>query len=73
MNVNFRVENATQIKKWNNDRFQSESKNPQNYHVYKKCHIFNTSIYTKYLGSIIDDSVIICNKVIEVTKTSNIF
>ena len=41
--------------------------------MYGKCYIFNTSTYTcksgTYLGSIIDNSVIMFHEIIEVKKT----
>ena len=71
------VENATQIKSGITIDFKVSPKIRENIMCIKKCHICNTSTYTcesgKYLGSIIDDSVIMFDEIIEVTKTSNIF
>ena len=58
--------------KWNNDKCRSECKNPKE-HVCKKDYALYPAICTwvnhKYSGSIIDSSLIICDKVIEETKT----
>ena len=52
---------------WNNDKYQCECKNPE------KKHIWNPATCTcendKYSGSIIDNSVITCDRIIEATKT----
>ena len=58
--------------KWNNDKCRSECKNPKE-HVCKKDYALYPATCTwvndKYSGSIIDSSLIICDKVIEETKT----
>ena len=61
--------NSNQI--WNNGKYQCECKNPKK-HVCKKNYIWNPSTYAcengKYAGSIIVDSVITCDEIIETIK-----
>ena len=49
-----------------------ECKNKKEYHVFEKGYIWNPATCScendKYAGSIIDDSVVICNEIIDTTK-----
>ena len=57
---------------WNNDKCQYECKNRRKHYACEKDYIWNLSTCTckndKYLGSMIVDSVVICDEVIELTK-----
>ena len=57
----------------NNDKCQCENKNLRKHHVCKKDYIWNLATcsckISKYLASIIDDSNITCDEIIEETKT----
>ena len=59
--------------KWNNNKCRWECKNPRKHHVCENNYIWNPSICTckngKYLGTIISDSAIMRDEIIEVTKT----
>ena len=60
--------------KWNNHKCWCQCKNPRKYRVYEKDYIWNHATcnwwYGKYvLLSIIDNSVIACDEIIEETKT----
>ena len=59
--------------KGNKDICWYECKNPRNYHVCGRDYIWNPitcgSENGKYFGSIIGHSVIMCDEIIEVTKT----
>ena len=59
--------------KWNNDKCRCESKDWKEHNVRDKDYIWNpvtcSCKHGKYLGSIIDDSVIACNEIIEETVT----
>ena len=61
--------------KWNNNKRRCECKNPKEHNVFKKEYIWNPATYSckngKYLGSIIDDSVITCDEIIKTTKISS--
>ena len=61
------------IQKWNNDKCCCECINTKEQHVCEKDYIWNTATCncenSKCLASIIDDSVITCNEIIEKTKT----
>ena len=64
--------NCNLNQKWNIDKCLCQGKNPKEHHVSKKFK-WNPAICScengKYLGSIIDNSVIRCNDFIETTKT----
>ena len=59
--------------KWNNSKFQCQCKNLKEHHVCKKDYIWSPATCSckndKYLASTIDDSVIMCDEIIEETKT----
>ena len=57
--------------KWNNVQFQCGCKNLKEHHVCEKDYFCNpaTRNCENYLGSIIDDSVITCDEIIDTTKT----
>ena len=59
--------------KWNNDKCRCECKNLKEHHLCKKNYIWNPARYSCkysiYLASIIDDSVITCDEIIENIKT----
>ena len=59
--------------KWNNSKCWCDCKNLKEYHVCEKVYIWNPATCTfengKYLESIIDNSVITCDKIIEATQT----
>ena len=62
--------NSNQI--WNTDKCRCECKNPRK-NVFKEGYIWNPAICTcengRYAKSIIDDSVITCDEITEMTKT----
>ena len=64
------VKNSNQ--KWSNVKYRCKYKNKKKHVCEKNC-ISNPSTYAsengKYLGSIISNSVIICDKITKVTKT----
>ena len=53
--------------KWNNDKYRCECENLKEHHVCKKYHIWNPA--ANYSASIIDDSVVKCDKIIDTTRT----
>ena len=59
--------------KLNNDKCRYECKKSKFHHVFEKKYIWNPATCSyendKYLASVIDDSVITCDKVIDRTKT----
>ena len=59
--------------KWNNGKCRCEWKNKKKHYVCKKAYIWNPATCScengKYLATIIDDSVITCDEIIEETKT----
>ena len=61
--------------KWNNEKCRCERRNPEEYNSCEKDYIWNpdTSSYEngKYLGSVIDDSVITCDETIDTTKITS--
>ena len=58
---------------WNNNKCQCECKNPKEHNTRRKDYIWNPAKYScengKYLGSIIDDSLITWDEIIDTTKT----
>ena len=58
--------------KRNNDKCWCECKNPKEHHVCKNGYIWNPATCScgngKFKGSIIDDSVTVCVKIIDTTK-----
>ena len=66
------VDKCNSNQNWNNDDRRCECKNPKEHHVCEKDYIWNPATCScengKYLKSIIDDSVIMCNEVIETQK-----
>ena len=68
----FDSKNCNSNQKCNNDKRRCECKNPKEHHVCEKDYIWNPATYTckngKYLGSIIDDSVVACDEIIEAIK-----
>ena len=70
----FDVRKCNSNQKWNNDKCRCECKNPRKHHVCRKKFFFNPAtcscINSKYLASIIDNSVIMCDEIIEETKTA---
>ena len=68
------VENVIQIKKWNNDKCCYKCKNPKKDRVSKKDYIWNIALQSrendKHLASIIDDSVITCDEIIDAEANS---
>ena len=58
---------------WNTDRCWCECKNLKEHNSGKKDYIWNPATCScdngKYVGSIIDDSLIMCDEIIEETKT----
>ena len=60
--------------KWNSNEFQCECKNLKEHHVCKKHYIWNPAAYScengKYVGNIIDNSVITCEKIVNITTTT---
>ena len=69
----FDSEKCNSKQKWNSDKCRCQCKNPKKYRVCVKDYIWNSATciceYGKYLASIINDSVITCDEVIEKTKT----
>ena len=59
--------------KWNNDNCRCEYKYPKENYVCKKDYIWNNATCNcengKYLASIVENSVITCDQIIEATKT----
>ena len=59
--------------KWNNNKCWYECKNPKEHHVCDEDYIWNPDTCSckngKYLASIIDDSVIMCDEIINATKS----
>ena len=59
--------------KWNNDKCICECKNPKDYCVCKKYYIWNRATSGcengKYLSSVTEDSVIVCDETIDTTET----
>ena len=59
---------------WNNDKCWCECKNLKEHHIYEKDYIWNLATCSckngKYLTSIIDDSVITCDEIIEAVAKS---
>ena len=57
---------------WNNDKCQSECKNPKECYVCKKYYIWNPATCSsengEYVGNIIDDSVITQDEITDTTK-----
>ena len=68
VNINLMVENVIQIK-WNNDKCWCKCKNPKKHHIWKKDYIWNPAICSceshKYLASVIDDSKIKFEEIID--------
>ena len=62
-------------KKWNNDKCPCECESLKEHRVCEKGYFWNLAAcsckYCKYVGSINDDSVVICNEVIDRTKSSS--
>ena len=56
--------------KWN--KYRCECKNPKEHHMCKKDYICNLATFScensKYLSSIIGDSVIMCDEIVETRK-----
>ena len=72
--MKFDSEKCNSNQKWNNDKCRCECKSPKEHRVCeKKNYIWNPATCRcengKYVGSIIDDSVIVCDEIIEETKT----
>ena len=59
--------------KWNNDKCRCEWRNPKEQHMCEKHYIWNPATCScenhKYLATIIGDSVIRCDKILETKKT----
>ena len=59
----------------NNDKCRWECKNPKEHNACEKYYLWNPSTCTcengEYLASIINDSVIICDEIIEITKSTS--
>ena len=59
--------------KWNNDKCRFECKNSKEHHACQKNYIWNPAICSckngKYLASISDDSVIMCDEIVGTTKS----
>ena len=59
--------------KWNNNKCRYECKNPKEHHVCDKDYIWNPDTCSckngKCLASIIDDSVTMCDEIINTTKS----
>ena len=57
---------------WNNDKCQCECKNPKECYVCKKYYIWNPATCScengKYVGNVIDDSVITQDEITDTTK-----
>ena len=57
---------------WNNDICRCECKNNKKYNGFKKNYIWNPATCScengKYVGSVTDDSLIMCDEIIEETK-----
>ena len=57
--------------KWN--KYRCERKNPKEHHMCKKDYICNPATFScengTYLSIIIDDSVIMCDEIVETKKT----
>ena len=75
VNVNDRKCNSSQ--KWINHKCRCECKNLKKHHVCKSDYIWNPATCTcengKYLASIIDDLVIMCDATINTTTVSTNF
>ena len=58
---------------WNNDKLRWECKNPKRHHAQKKDYNWNSVTCSfesgNYLASIIDDSVLTCDKIVKETIT----
>ena len=67
------IENVTQNKSGAKTNFGASVKNPTERHVCKKGYIWNPRSCTckngEYVENIIDESAVICDEVIETTKT----
>ena len=65
--------NCNSNQKWNTDKCQHEYKNQKEHYVCKKDYIWNPATCScengKYLASIIDDSVVSCDEIIDTTKS----
>ena len=68
-NVSLMVENVTWIKRGITINTGVSAKPPKKHHVYEKDYYWNTFENGRYAWSIIDDSVITCDEIIETTKT----
>ena len=59
--------------KWNKNKCRCECESPKEHHVCEKAYILNPSTCScensKYVGNIIDESVVICDEIINTTKT----
>ena len=59
--------------KWNKDKCRCECKNPKEYNACEKDYIWNCATCSwqngKYLASVIDDSIIMCDEIVDTTKT----
>ena len=71
MNVNLTVKKCNPNQRWNGDKCRSECKNPKKHGVFEKKFIRNPATCSckngKYVESIIGDSVIACDEIIEET------
>ena len=72
MNEHVDSKNCNSNEKWNNNKFRCDCKDSKEHHVCKKCYIFNVAKCSfktgKYVGSINEESVTICDKIIEEIK-----
>ena len=70
--VSWKCEWEFYSRKWNNDKCWCECKSPKKRRGYKKDFIWNPATCScksrKFLESIIDDSVVSCNEIIEEIK-----
>ena len=71
------VKKCNSNQKENNDKYQGECNNLKEPHVCEKYYIRNPPTCScqndKYVGNIIDDSVITCDKIIETTFQQKLF
>ena len=69
---NFDNKKCYSNQKWNNDKCLCECKNPKEHRLCEKTYIWNPATCNskngKYVGSIIDHSVVTCDDFIEETK-----
>ena len=72
-NVSLMAENVTRIKIGITNKCRCECKNPKEHHVCKKSYICTATCTCKkgkYLGSIIDTSVITCDEIINAPESA---